>query len=132
MIRQYFRVLFNKKTFIRGSSILAVTTVASYILGLLRDRLFATTFGASSFLDAYNASFLIPDLLLNIFFAGALTAAFIPIFSDYIVSNDKDGESSFTSSVLNSSLLVIFASGIMIYFLIPWLSQFTVHGFDIE
>jgi len=49
-----------------GSAVLGITTLASYGMGLLRDRIFAQTFGASRVLDAYNAAFLLPDLLFNV------------------------------------------------------------------
>ena len=61
-----YAMLLNKKTFLWGSGVMAATTTASYAIGLLRDRIFATTFGASYALDAFNAAFIIPDLILNI------------------------------------------------------------------
>lgn len=119
-----------RRNFIRGSSILALTTLLSYGLGLLRDRVFAVTFGASSALDAYNAAFILPDLILNIFVAGALSAAFLPIFSEISTKDDKEEISRFVSSVLNAALLAVALSGVLIFFLAPWLSNFLVSGFD--
>ena len=71
-----------KKLIPAGSAVLAGTTIASYALGLLRDRTFAQTFGASRALDAYNAAFLLPDLLFNILIASGIAAAFVPIFTE--------------------------------------------------
>src|SRR3989344_4840409 len=101
----------TRETFFKGSAILGLTTVLSYALGLLRDRIFARTFGASSVLDAYNAAFTLPDLILNIFVAGALTAAFVPIFSDLINKQKNDEAGDFISSVLNGSLFIVLISG---------------------
>ncbi|MEK7615870.1 MAG: murein biosynthesis integral membrane protein MurJ [Patescibacteria group bacterium] len=118
--------IINRKTFFKGSAALAITTVLSYILGLLRDRQFAHTFGASPVLDAYNAAFTVPDLILNIFVAGALTAAFIPLFT----STKDEERPEFINSVLNSSLLVVFVCGVISFFLAPQLSHLIVPGFD--
>ena len=64
-----------------GAGLLALSSIGSYALGLLRDRLLAGQFGASAELDVYNASFLIPDFIMSLFVA-ALTAAFVPVFTD--------------------------------------------------
>ena len=45
----------------RGAAILSVLLFGSYLMGLLRDRVFARTFGASAELDAYNAAFQLPE-----------------------------------------------------------------------
>lgn len=105
---------------------LALTTMASYLLGLLRDRLFAHTFGASQALDAYNAAFTVPDLILNIFVAGALTAAFIPLFT----STPDTERSEFVNSVLNSSLIAVMIGGLAAFIFAPVVSRLIVPGFD--
>jgi len=51
--------------------------------------LLASCFGASGNLDIYYASFRLPDLIYNIFIMGAISAAFIPIFSQYWVKTKK-------------------------------------------
>ena len=46
-----------------GAIMLAVLTFAAYGAGLVRDRIFARTYGAGPELDAYNAAFVLPELL---------------------------------------------------------------------
>ncbi len=65
----------------KGALVLSVLTFAGYVMGLVRDRTFAHTYGASGELDAYNAAFVLPELLLDVLVAGALVAPFIPIFT---------------------------------------------------
>jgi putative peptidoglycan lipid II flippase len=129
MFRRIFDRFLTKKTFFFGSVVLSVTTALSYAFGLLRDHLFSTTFGASSVLDAYNAAFTVPDLILNIFVAGALTAAFVPIFSDLTTGKKHDEAKEFINSVLNGSLLVVIFSGILVFIFAPFLSRLVVPGF---
>ncbi len=65
------------------SLILMFTTLLSRLLGMAREVLFATKFGAPPELDAYNAAFVYPDLLTKLFVLGAFSSAFIPIFLKY-------------------------------------------------
>ncbi len=63
-----------------GAIIIAFFSIISKVLGLLRDRLLASQFGAGADLDVYFAAFKIPDFIFNILILGALSVAFIPIF----------------------------------------------------
>lgn len=60
--------------------LLAASTIASRVLGYLRDVIIATTLGASAETDAYYAAFLLPDALMYFLAGGALSIAFVPIF----------------------------------------------------
>lgn len=115
-----------------GAAVLAITSFLSYALGLLRDRIFARTFGAGAELDAYNASFVIPDLLLNIFVAGALAAGFIPVFSGLLAKNNKKEASELASSVINSSVTLMFVCGVVVLFFAPVFSRIVAPGFSEE
>jgi putative peptidoglycan lipid II flippase len=64
----------------QGAALLSVLIFASYVMGLFRDRIFARTFGAGTELDAYNAAFVLPELLLDVLVEAGLAAPFIPIF----------------------------------------------------
>lgn len=124
--------LLLKGIFQKNAAILTVTAFASYALGLVRDRIFAQTFGAERELDAYNAAFLLPDLILNIFVAGALQSAFIPVFSKLLVDKDREGASRLSSSVLNSAVLVAALAGIVAFVFLPMLAPLFVPGFNQE
>ncbi len=64
-----------------GALLLASLTFGGYLMGLVRDRIFARTFGAGPELDAYNAAFVLPELALDVLVAGGLVAPFVPIFT---------------------------------------------------
>lgn len=61
---------------------LSAATMASRVLGLLRDQLFAILIGANRFSDAFVVAFRIPNLLRDLFAEGALSSAFVPAFAD--------------------------------------------------
>ena len=62
------------------------------ILGILRERLLVTKFFACCrpSLDVYYAAFRLPDMLFQLVAIGALSAAFIPVFNDYLEHNQKN------------------------------------------
>jgi putative peptidoglycan lipid II flippase len=64
-----------------GAVSLAVLT--SRILGLVREQVFAGLFGAGYAIDAFVVAFRIPNLLRDLFAEGALSAAFVTVFTDY-------------------------------------------------
>lgn len=102
----------------RAMSILTIAFVASRVLGLLRTAMFAYVFGTTAFSDAYLQAFLVPDLIFNIVSGGALSSAFIPVFTNYMVS-EKDPKKAWhiASSALNLAivLMAIFASVAIIF-----------------
>jgi len=57
-------------------------TAFSRVLGLVRDAVLAACFGLSSMTDAFWIGFLVPNLFRRLFGEGALTAAFIPVYTD--------------------------------------------------
>ena len=59
----------------------AAGILASRILGLVRNRVFAHYFGTSDAADAFNAAFRIPNFLQNLFGEGVLSASFIPVYA---------------------------------------------------
>jgi putative peptidoglycan lipid II flippase len=132
MIARFHKILNHKSETIFGAAILTsgLTLIGSF-LGLLRNAFLASRFGASSYLDVYYASFRLPDLIYNIFIMGAISAAFIPIFSEHWA---KDEESAWQFS--NAIILLIggFIGSlalIMAIFARPILSRLLV-GFGAE
>lgn len=109
--------------------ILGVTTLASYGLGLLRDRTFATTFGASTSLDSYNAAFLLPDFLFNFLVASAIAAAAIPLFTELRQINVKLAY-QYINSLMTLSVITMAVTGLIILFAAPLLTQLVAPGID--
>ena len=94
----------------RGAAILSALIFVSYALGLVRDRLFAGTFGAGAELDAYNAAFVLPELLLDVLVEAGLAAPFIPIFLR-LRAGDADGGGAeadrFARTILSAAVAIM-------------------------
>lgn len=92
----------------RASMILTAAFIVSSILGLLRSILFSFVFGAGAISDAYFQAFLIPNTIFTMVAGGALSSAFIPVFTKYM-SADKDEKTAWhvASAALNLAILAM-------------------------
>jgi len=98
----------QKTTMARATLILTGAFIASRVLGLLRSSLFSFVFGAGMRSDAYLQAFLVPDLIFNIVAGGALSSAFIPVFTQYMLG-ERDEKTAWhiASSALNLALSIM-------------------------
>ena len=80
--------------------ILALAAFGSQILALVRDRLFASQFGAGETLDIYYAAFRIPDILYVFIASFVATTVLIPFISERLIHNTKEEVAHFLNSVL--------------------------------
>lgn len=115
----------------QGSVVLAVTTLGSYILGLLRDRTFAHTFGASASLDSYNAAFLIPDFAFNVLVASGIAAAVVPLFTELRQRRAAEAQ-AYINSMMTTAVGVMLGTGITIAIAAPLLSRLVAPGLEPE
>ena len=74
----------------RSAGLVGIATMASRVLGLLRDWVFLTAFGAGHVMDAYNVAFRLPNLVRDLFAEGAMSAAFVPTFTRELHNNGKE------------------------------------------
>ena len=77
-------VLMAEPSFARSATIIAVGNIASRLLGLVRETVIAYFFGASGLVSAFQAASTIPTMLFDLLIGGMLSAALVPVFSDYV------------------------------------------------
>ncbi|MBU0727546.1 murein biosynthesis integral membrane protein MurJ [Patescibacteria group bacterium] len=117
--------------------LLAITALISRLLGVVRDHLLAKTFGATAGtgiynLDTYYAAFRIPDLLYNLLIFGAISAAFIPIFTQHKKEGQMGEAWQFASSMLHLMMIVILVISAIAYIFAPQLTHIVASGFEPE
>jgi putative peptidoglycan lipid II flippase len=124
----------QSRTITSAAIVLALATLASRFLGLLRDRLLAGHFGAGDTLDIYYAAFRIPDLVYNLLILGALSAGFIPVFVSMWNKNGEDDKAAwrFVSSILNILAVAMLVLGGIFFIFAPYLMKFITPGFGGE
>ena len=114
---------FSKENSIRGASVLLVVTYTlSNVLGMIRDRFLAKNITTAN-LDVYYAAFRIPDFIFNVVLLGAITSAFIPIFSDFLGLNKKEEGYKVANYLINLAVLSMLVLAVIAFFTMPWLIQ---------
>lgn len=132
MIKRIFNS--ETKTVTFAALLIAASVFISRVLGLVRDRLLAGRFGAGEELDIYFAAFRIPDFIYGILIVGGITAAFLPVFSEYF--NKREGKEwpdkalEFVSNVINSFLVLLVLICGILALLTPFLIRFIAPGFS--
>ncbi len=96
----------------RNAGIISLAVMASRILGLVRDQVFAAFFGAGLLYDAFLTAFRIPNLLRDLFAEGALSAAFVTTFTQTLQNSGKEEAVRLSNRV--ATLIIVFISAISV------------------
>lgn len=107
--------------------LIAVGSITSQLLGLLRYRLLASTLGASREFDMYIAAFRIPDFIYALLIMGSISSAFIPIFSSL---GSKEEQERFIFATLHIISLIMFFLSAVLFIFTPFLINAIVPGFS--
>lgn len=108
------------------------TMMLSKVLGLVRDRLLAHVFSPDK-MDIFWAAFRLPDLIFQIIILGALSVAFIPVFTEHLENKGKENAFEMARSVLSVFLFIFILATILIFFLAePIIANFISPGFTPE
>ncbi|MBS1714005.1 MAG: murein biosynthesis integral membrane protein MurJ [Armatimonadetes bacterium] len=104
-----------KPDFGKASGIMVLSLFLSRVLGLLRNTIVAAMFGQTVLTDAYRQSFAVPDVLFFLIAGGALSSAFIPVFSEYLHTG-RESEAWHVFSSVTSWMSVI----ITVFIVLAW------------
>ncbi len=105
----FLKRFWNKETsnVTAAALVIGFASLASRLVGMLRDRLLASTFGAGDLLDAYYAAFRLPDLFYQLIVLGALSAGFIPVFAEYLERRGHDEAWKLAEKVFSTILVIL-------------------------
>jgi putative peptidoglycan lipid II flippase len=114
----------------RAAFLITGAFMFSSMLGLVRTFLFTYVFGATNFSDSYLQAFLIPNLIFTVVSGGALSSAFIPVFTTYAVGR-KDEKTAWhvASSALNLSVIIMVTLSALAMLLAPVIVPLYSPGF---
>src|SRR3990167_7233303 len=116
----------------RAAGIVAGAVMLSRILGLGRELIFAGLFGAGRGMDAFITAFRAPNLLRDLFAEGALSTAFVTVFSQYIATKGEQSAWQLASKMATlTTLFMSFVSVLGIIFA-PELIYLLAPGFSPE
>lgn len=111
-----------------AAMLIAVGSITSRLIGVIREAVFAATFGRGNELAAFTAASTIPTLVYDLLLSGALSAALVPVFSRVV--QQPEVRDALVSRVL--SLMLVVVSGIILplLWLAPQVVQLLAGGFD--
>ena len=111
----------------RSAGLVGALTLLSRILGLVRDAVVAALF-PKRVTDAFFVAFTIPNVLRRLFAEGTLTIAFIPVFTEYKLRDEREArilvDAAFTN--LAMVLFVVSLTGVLVA---PWLVRLFAWGY---
>ncbi len=121
--------LSRQSTILGAATILMATVAASRILGLVRTRLLAAYFTPDQ-TGIYIAAFRLPDMIYNLLIFGALSVAFIPVFSDIMAKQGRAKAFSFASSLLSVGVAIFGIVSLLAVVFVRPISMLIAIGFN--
>jgi len=97
-----------QSSMLRSTGALGVATMTSRVLGLVREMVYASFMGQGLVASAFFYAFTIPNLFRRLLGEGALSAAFVPVFTDRLQKEGKDAAWRAANAV-GTALLVVLA-----------------------
>ncbi|HRU39882.1 MAG TPA: lipid II flippase MurJ, partial [Candidatus Goldiibacteriota bacterium] len=73
----------------KSAAKVSLITALSRVLGYVRDAISAALLGVGPVSDAFFVAFRIPNMLRSLLAEGALSSAFVPVFTDYLIKKEK-------------------------------------------
>jgi putative peptidoglycan lipid II flippase len=114
---------------VRALGSIGAATLASRILGFVRDMVVALTFGAGGLTDAFVVAYRIPNMLRRLLGEGALSTAVIPVFTDYTLNRSREDFVTMLRAVLAAGLLVLTLATALGIVGAPWILRVIAPGF---
>ncbi len=116
----------------RAATIVSLGNIASRVFGLIRDNRNAYFFGASGSMSAFDVASLVPKNLYELLVGGMVSAALVPVFSEYAANREPEELWHLLSVIL--SLVVVVMGGLLLVaeVVAPLLTRVLVGGFSAE
>jgi putative peptidoglycan lipid II flippase len=130
--RRIFKVSAFDRQIVGALRSIGAATLASRVLGFVRDMVVALAFGAGPVTDAFFVAFRIPNILRRLLAEGALSTAVIPVFTDYAVTRPRDELIRMLRAVLAAALLVLVATTVVGLVAAPWIVRLIAPGFGVD
>lgn len=113
----------------RHAGTVGAATMLSRVLGLVREQVMATLFGAGLATDAFNVAFRIPNLLRDLFAEGAMSSALVPTFTEHLKTKGEDAAWRLGRHLMGALLAVLTVLCAAGYLFAPALVRLFAPGF---
>src|SRR5262245_62145604 len=95
------------RSVLKSTSTISALTIVSRIFGYIRDNRIAALLGTGDLADSYSIAFRIPNTLRRLVGEGAVSAAFIPVFSQYLAEGKRKETWEFVNTILSAAIVVM-------------------------
>jgi len=117
---------------VKAALIIALGNVASRVLGVVREQVIASLFGATYATDAFTAASRVPIAIYDLLIGGMISAALVPVFSGYFNSSDRKSLGILAGTLLSIILLVMTVVVGLLIILAPQLMDVLARGYTEE
>ncbi|WFD08818.1 murein biosynthesis integral membrane protein MurJ [Tepidibacter hydrothermalis] len=121
----------NKKT-TKTVVFVMLIMILSRLLGFIREIIMTNKFGIGVETDAFFAAFTIPDMMYYLLIGGALSSAFIPVFTSYLSNGDEEEAWKVASTFINITVLLLIVLSILGITFAQYLVPLVAHNFKGE
>jgi putative peptidoglycan lipid II flippase len=116
----------------KAAGILSLGNVASRMLGLVRETVKADLFGASSYVSAFVVAAQVPKIIYDLLIGGLLSAALVPVFSDYTSPQKRQELWHIFSIVVSVAVVILALIVVLLELLAPQVAWLLGGGFDVQ
>jgi putative peptidoglycan lipid II flippase len=117
---------------LRSSAIVAFYTLASRVLGFVRDILMGSILGTVGPVEAFIVAFRFPNMFRRLVSEGAFAAAFVPLFSKRLEADGRDAAMVFADQVFSVLLTILFVFTVVVEIFMPQVLLVVAPGFAAE
>jgi putative peptidoglycan lipid II flippase len=116
----------------RATGVVGLAILCSRLLGLVREMVIASLFGATAYLDAFLTAFRAPNMLRDLFAEGALSTAFVTTFSKKIQTEGDQSAWGLANKIATLTIVFMSAIALLGVLLAPYLVAALAPGFGAE
>jgi putative peptidoglycan lipid II flippase len=132
MVKRIFNIFYKEIVGLHEAAyLLGIFALLSQLLALVRDRMFASHFGASTILDVYYSSFRIPDFIFATVASLVSISVIVPFITERLGKDQEEGK-KFINSIFYFFSILIVSTSVIAFFLIPYLVPLIFKGLSAE
>ncbi len=117
---------FANRQIARAAGTVMAAFALSNLVGLARQILISRAFGTGSAIDAFYAASTYPDLIFSLVAGGALSSAFVPTLTGFLVKDDRAAAWKLASSITNLILLILIGLSVVSAVLAPQIIRYVL------
>ncbi len=116
----------------QAALLLGIFSLASQLLGLVRDRALVSHLGPSLSLDVYYAAFRVPDLVFTVLASLVAVTAIIPFLVEKTQKGSHEDARAFMDRIFTAFLMTMLVVCGILAIIMPWIADIIAPGFPAE